>query len=48
MSESDHYTARCLSCGKDTAFLDDRLDGVIECIHCGAEIELLNDLESKP
>jgi len=35
----DHYEAHCKHCGHTTCFVDEREDGVIECVHCGMEID---------
>ena len=37
-----HYEVTCEYCGNVTAYLDEREDGLIECMHCGLEIETDN------
>ena len=44
MSEG-HYEVTCEFCGKVTCYLDEREDGLIECMHCGQEIE--TDMEAQ-
>ena len=38
-----YYTVQCPSCKKYTNFLDDREDGVIECLLCDMEIEIADN-----
>ena len=45
-----YYTVQCPVCKKYTNFLDDREDGVIDCLHCDREIDIAENTraDSKP